>query len=173
MMLQPNEPWLPCTMNAVEQYLARSPAIYARVLDQFRVADHPRYAPKSGCTYCNIYVWDVTSAMGCEVPHWVDAGFAPSAPGKGFETVANQLVDMLSAGAWGWMATTEPIECANRGRPVIAGWKNPHGPGHLAMVRPHCVNGRIVVAQAGRVCAERLSLRSAFGARHVTFWTHP
>ncbi len=171
-LVQPTAQWKPCS-GAFTSSPPRSGDTYARVLEQFHVADHARYAPTLRQTWCNIYAWDVTTAMGCEVPHWIDAGGAPCAPGEGKETVANQLIDLLNAGAWGWYEAPFPIEAATRGQPVIAGWKNPRGPGHVAMVRPHCVNGRIVVAQAGRTCGDRLSLQTAFGSRPVTFWTHP
>ncbi|NPV90054.1 MAG: hypothetical protein HPY50_04670 [Firmicutes bacterium] len=51
----------------------RSPYAYDMIIDQFKVADNPRYKRRNGNTYCNIFAWDVTNAMGAEIPYWVDA----------------------------------------------------------------------------------------------------
>ena len=62
----------------------RSVALYNNVINQFAVQYNPRYTQVyvNGTltkTYCNIFVWDVTSAMGAPIPHWVDAKGLPAA----------------------------------------------------------------------------------------------
>ena len=59
----------------------RSAANYNAVLDQFSVGNNPRYARRNGNTYCNIFVWDATRAMGAEIPHWVDQQGRPAEVG--------------------------------------------------------------------------------------------
>lgn len=171
MLVQPARAWLPC-----EGYETASPgcttARLNAIIDQFNVAGHPRYKPLAGKTFCNIFLWDFTSAMGCEIPHWMDDECKPCAVGSGRETAANLIITLLGEGEWGWRESTEPDIDANAGMPTIACWHNPSGPGHVAVVRPGSTRERIVVAQAGRVCAERLSLRAAFGSKPVRFFTH-
>lgn len=49
----------------------RTRATYDNVVNQFAVGSNPRYAQRNGNTYCNIFAWDVMSAMGATLPHWV------------------------------------------------------------------------------------------------------
>jgi LysM repeat protein len=63
--------------NYVEAPLTNGPdqrtaGTYSQVIDQFAVGNNPRYKPGNGNTYCNIFVWDVSRAMGAEVAHWID-----------------------------------------------------------------------------------------------------
>src|SRR5437016_3818100 len=51
----------------------RDPAIYSQLINQFAVGFNPRYLPVHGNTYCNIFAWAVSRAMGAELPHWVDS----------------------------------------------------------------------------------------------------
>jgi LysM repeat protein len=85
----------------------RSPSRYAQVVNQFAVGNNPRYAvghQGRGETYCNIFVWDVTSAMGAQIPHWVGSNGEPVGVGKGHELDANGTVDWLRryGGSNGW-----------------------------------------------------------------------
>lgn len=160
---------------------ARSPMRTLAVIEQFRVSAAARYAPAPRVdtpgtdTFCNIFLWDFTAAMGAEIPHWVDARGEPAAPGNGNrETRANELVDRLQKGAWGWRPCSQESAHAQAtlGLPVVAGWKNGlGGPGHVAVVMP--VEGALRLAQAGAVCGERMTLVQCFGTRRVLFWWHP
>ena len=51
----------------------RSAYHYFKVIEQFEVESSPRYEPGKK-TYCNIFAWDVTRAMGAEIPHWLIKG---------------------------------------------------------------------------------------------------
>lgn len=119
----------------------RSKNAYREVMDSFEVETNPRYDNTKGPTYCNIYVWDVTSAMGCEIPHWVD----------GYELNAN------GANAWlatkgkenGWEEIDEAtaISMANEGYPTVA-----CSDGHIAMVAPSEPGDQgIYLSQAGGI----------------------
>jgi peptidoglycan hydrolase-like protein with peptidoglycan-binding domain len=49
----------------------RDPKSYNKLIDQFHVNDNKRYEPRNGNTYCNIFAWDVSIAMGVELPRFV------------------------------------------------------------------------------------------------------
>ena len=138
----------------------RSRALYDRVINQFAAGANPRYAHRKDAngrtsTFCNIFAWDVTRAMGAEIPHWVDAKGDPAAPGKGHELNANAINGWLHAHGprFGWrpVAAQQAVALASAGRPVVASWKNPKGIGHIAVIRPgemHPEAGPLM-AQAG------------------------
>lgn len=136
----------------------RDPNIYTDVLNQFGVETNPRYDQRNNNTYCNIFVWDATRAMGAEIPHWVvPKSGAPVEVGKGIELNANGVVNWLnkSGSQNGWHAETavEAQQLANDGHPAVAVWNNPGGIGHVAMVRPgeYSTTNGPCIAQAGGV----------------------
>lgn len=146
----------PPLTNAPEQ---RDPAIYSQLINQFAVAFNPRYLPGNGNTYCNIFVWDVSRAMGAEIPHWVDSSgniagpFMPHAS----EININGGVNWMNEHGmvqFGWKSCTpqQAQDAANQGRIAVVMWKNPTGGhGHTAVVKPGSVNsGGPEIAQAGR-----------------------
>jgi hypothetical protein len=131
----------------------RSRMLYDNVINQFAVGVNPRYKQKFTdgkitSTYCNIFSWDVTRAMGAEIPHWVDSAGERMAPLQGSEISANATNDWLHkhGSRHGWRKVADPGEAqalANDGHPVVASWKNlkrrPNGrpySGHIAIVRP-------------------------------------
>ncbi len=143
----------------------RDPDTYRAVMNQFNVESNPRYTVNKngiGDTYCNIYVWDVTRAMGAEIPHYLtSAGEPVSTGGAGItETNANMVNDWLNTYGpkYGWkqVSAEEAQQYANQGMPAITSWKNPSGHGHLQMVSPSAdggydtVNG-VAISQAGRL----------------------
>lgn len=158
---------------------------YENVINQFAPGKNPRYAQKRDdggrikSTYCNIFMWDVTRAMGAEVPHWVDKSGNPAAVGKGNEMNANATYDWLHAhGArFGWRRIADQAEAqrlANAGYPVIVALKKPGGIGHLAVIRPGEITDKgAAMAQAG-------ATNFTFGHFHDVFrkgssaelWTH-
>jgi spore coat assembly protein SafA len=158
---------------------------YEEVIRQFGVASNPRYAQrdsnKDGTTdtFCNIYVWDVSKAMGAEIPHWVDGKSAPAEPGaKGaWEMNANATVDWLKnhGGENGWRQVTadEAQARANDGNPTVAVWKNPGGIGHVGMIRPGEVTEKgPALAQAGATNFDDKQVQDGFGGRTPQYWTH-
>lgn len=158
----------PITNNSSQ----RDPNIYNVVLNQFGVETNPRYKSRNNNTYCNIFVWDATKAMGAEIPHWIDQktgapvdinnyldmkkqGLKPDI--TPVELNANSVVNWMSKSSqnYGWHTVTaeEAQLYANKGCPAVAVWANPDAgaPGHVAMVRPgdySSVEGPFI-AQAG------------------------
>ncbi|MFL5320955.1 MAG: peptidoglycan-binding protein [Myxococcaceae bacterium] len=145
----------------------RSAARYADVLNQFAVGVNPRYRPRSGNTYCNIFVWDATKAMGAEIPHWW----------HGHELDANSVNSWLHQNgvAHGWRRVDAKTaqQFANAGRPSVASWRNPGGIGHVAMVRPGSINAAgPASAQAGARNFNYGHIANGFGSRHPEYWVH-
>jgi hypothetical protein len=162
----PNDAWKLCQPAVTSSSGQRSASLYNSVIDQFNVATNGRYTPHKlgvGDTYCNIFAWDVTSAMGAEIPHWVDNNTGaprqyPSITGA-YETDANGAINWLRnyGSSYGWSKVTaaEAQAAANSGKPAVATWKNPNGAGHFQIVRPNKsgdvfdADKGVFVAQAG------------------------
>jgi hypothetical protein len=167
----------------------RSRALYDDVINQFAVAANKRYRVrdlnKDGYddTFCNIFVWDVTRAMGAEIPHWVDERGNGVAPGKGTELNANGVVWWLGThgGRHGWVeASAEEAQArANRGEPAVAAWHSGSGaPGHVAIVRPGSydpANGP-TIAQSGAKNFNLGTVEQGFGSTPrgaIKYYVHP
>lgn len=154
---------------------------YKRVAKQFDVETNPRYVrghlSNGGReTYCNIYVWDVTLAMDCQIPHWVDPATGAGVPmGKGREQDANTVCDWMAIHALehGWMICSEfqARKRASAGYPTVIMWKNPGGIGHVAVVLPGMDFTH--TAQSGGTNFFDLNMTAGFGAiRNMVFYTH-
>lgn len=158
---------------------ARSAGVLVRVVSQFDVENHERYRPgKPGPTWCNIFAWDVTRALGCEVPHWI----------RGKETNANELVQWLAGElpnggklqgpAHGWRSCSRADVRARalQGFPCLVTYANPNPsrPGHVAVVMPSgvVVGDDIQIAQAGASCFSYGPITAGFGTLPVRMWTH-
>ena len=169
-------PWQALPAHITSTQGARSAAAYADVLGQFCVGSCRRYAPTKMATYCNIFVWDVTRAMGCEIPHWIDADKRGCEPGDAGarETTANYLAGWLEdvGRAQGWEQHTRRM-CASLaalGFPTVASLQSHGRHGHIAMVSP---DGTL--AQAGERCGTGLLVADVLGwcINDVTWWGHP
>ena len=145
----------------------RSVNAYNSVIDQFDVERNPRYAQRNGNTYCNIFVSDVTRAMGAEIPHWWN----------GREMDANTTCDWLknNGAQYGWKPVTaqEAQSIANEGKPVVATWKNPGGIGHVGIVRPGEIKNGPALAQAGSKNVNKAHVKDTFGNANVVYYAHP
>ena len=133
----------PCSASIVSNVGSRSANAYRSVIEQFNVETNSRYTPyKNGSTYCNIYVWDVTTAMGAEIPHRTDSNGDIAKPGDKNITymTANKMYDWLlgKGKEYGWkeVSAQEAQRYANMGCPAVTAWKNPKGHGHIQMVAP-------------------------------------
>jgi hypothetical protein len=177
-----NDPraWLPANPPLTNAPGNRSATAYAQVINQFAVAHNPRYEPGHqgrGETYCNIFTWDITRAMGAEIPHWVDGSGNSVGVGKGHELNANATVDWLNrhGARHGWRPASaeEAQRTANGGHPAVVVWKNPGGIGHVAVVRPGELTSRgPTIAQAGARNTNNAHVRDTFGSRPVQYWVH-
>jgi hypothetical protein len=161
----------------------RNRATYDDVINQFAVGNNPRYAPRDSSgdgirdTFCNIFVWDVTRAMGAEIPHWVDGSSNPAAVGSGRELSANATVDWLRQHGhrhgWRRVSEAEAQRLANQGHPSVVVWKNPGGIGHVAVVRPGEVTSKgPAIAQAGVRNFNHGHVKDAFGNAPVEYWVN-
>ena len=187
----PYEAWKPVNPSVTSVQGARSAANYRTVIDQFHVETNGRYEVNkqgTGDTYCNIFVWDVTRAMGAEIPHYVDAQTNqprsyPDTDGAVCMT-ANTMGDWLSTTgqAYGWkrVSAAEAQTYANRGCPAVATWKNSGGHGHVQVVCPS-ENGTydpqkgVTIAQAGRHLYDYAYITQVYSGRtldDVAYYVH-
>jgi hypothetical protein len=170
--------WEPVSAPVTNSTDTRSATAYSQVIDQFTVSSNPRYRVRDlngdgeSDTFCNIYVWDVTRAMGAEVPHWANGQGVPVTVGDGHELNANGVARWLSGHgeAYGWteVSPEQAQALANEGKPVVAAWDSGSAsPGHVAMVRPgtYGTADGPVIAQAGAHNLDRTTASGAFGQR--------
>jgi predicted chitinase/LysM repeat protein len=169
--------WIPTTPPLTGSASNRNAANYADVIDQFAVGNNPRYTPREGNTFCNIFAWDVTKAMGAEVPHWVDGAGNPTGVGQGRELDANATNQWLnnegSRSGWRQVSAQEAQALANQGHPAVASWNNPGGIGHIAVVRPGEVTSQgPAIAQAGAHNFNDGHVRDSFGNANVQYFVN-
>lgn len=161
----------------------RSAANLLAAAKQFEVETNPRYVaghdndPATGKeTYCNIFLWDFTKAMSCEIPHWVDPATGVEVPmGKGKENSANGLCDWMAQHGLenSWMICSEKQARvrATAGFPTVCCWKNAGGIGHVSAIMPGLDFTHST--QAGGTNFFDKNLRSGFGnAGPLIFYTH-
>lgn len=144
----------------------RSAKLTSQVIAQFAVGTNPRYEPSAGKPHGHIFVWDVTRAMGCEVPHFLGAR----------ELSLAQTVDWLRHGADARLAAGGQSRRA-RGLPD-------RHPGarrsrdikvkHIAVVEPQAPPSsfRPRVTGAGNKRGGLLTLVDCFGTRLTDYFTH-
>lgn len=141
----------------------RSPELYRQVLDGLDVENNPRYAPRNGSTYCNIFMWDATKAMGAEIPHYTNSVTGDKTSKDDPDVMhmnANRISNWLNTHGerYGWyeVSAEQAQALANQGHPAVTIWKNKSGGhGHCQVVSPSKdgsydpVRG-VAIAQAGR-----------------------
>ncbi len=173
----PKQSWKAATPAVSGDENSRTPEALREIIDQFGVESATRYEPfRNGSTYCNIFVWDVTSALGCEIPHYIDSETGlprrwPDVSGA-WEMNANATYDWLqkSGGDYGWreVSAEQAQQWANEGRPAVTAWKNTSGgSGHVQVVCPS-EDGKydgirgVTVAQAGAQVTNYTHISSTF-----------
>lgn len=161
----------------------RSAKLLNEVIAQFQVETNGRYKQNKygNDTYCNIFVWDVSRALGAEIPHYVNSQtgeprYYPNVQGA-MELDANGVADWLSKNGakYGWkeVSAKEAQAHANRGYPAVTAWKNAGGIGHVQVVCPS-KNGDfdtargVTVAQAGRVNTQYSYISSTFSSGRLS-----
>lgn len=174
--------WKEVVPDYVNKAQDRSAENLLKAAKQFEVATNPRYvkghdgvASNGIETYCNVYLWDVTIALDCEIPHWVDLSTGvKAAMGKGAELSANGVCKWLSTHGldYDWMQCGENMARAraSKGFPTVAVWQNASGIGHVAIVLPSFKETRI--AQAGGVNFFDDVITKGFGSYKPLFYTH-
>jgi len=177
----------PGTIDITNEPGNRNPDIYNDIMNQFNVENHKRYervgrtAGNSG-TKCNYFVWDVTRAMGVEIPHYHNINTGESSYGlddsdirTGYgntyhERNANATINWLenegAADGWEVVSASEAQAYANQGIPAVAAFNNPGGAGHMAMVRPSdgTTGNDPVIAQAGSRNYNETTASQGFGS---------
>lgn len=170
----------------------RSPAQYQKVVRQFDVETNGRYkVNKRGRndTYCNIFAWDVTRAMGAEIPHYVDAKtqqprYYPDIQGAR-ELNAAATYDWLGekGAQHGWVRVSpqEAQRYANSGCPAVASFRgNSKNGGHIMVVVPsqdgqyHQDKG-VAIAQAGNTLTSYTHMSNIYGKRtqqEIAYYVH-
>lgn len=180
-------PWLPLTALLTSGSACRTAELLLRVVAQFGLDTAARWlkhvstqanGEKTLATYCNIWLSDVTKALGCEIPRWWQHGALL------VELSANDQQRWLQGEGLrhGWRPCTvaEAQARANMGYPAVVTWRNPEvdpvtkreHPGHVALFVPDQGEEGLFIAQAGLTCFSRGSLSSGFGARTVLCFTH-
>jgi hypothetical protein len=175
--------WLPLTAPTRNDKDRRSAADYAKVIDQFQVMKSERYQPNAD-TFCNIFAWDVTRAMGAELPHWVlnsDQGKS-AADADGKFAVPQELreeLDVKATVAWlgehgnenGWRRVDArgAQQAAEEGHPAVAVWENPLGKhGHIAVIRPATASPQTGAMPKGPAIAQAGLAPVIMEAKHLT-----
>jgi hypothetical protein len=143
----------------------RSGRVLWSLLDQFAVEHNPRYTGTNG-DRAHVFVWDVSRAMECEVPHFK----------AGREMTVIQMVDWMrvEGSTRGWRRTNAQgaLEAADRGELVLAFARDPKQK-LVAIVRPGGAgdDGIPRVATAGPKRGNDLSVREAIG-NSVEYFVH-
>lgn len=170
--------WLPVDAP-LKGTLPRSRGQLLAVVAQFEVEKTARYQRTPGATYCNIFSWDVTRALRCEIPHWVNSAGDPVPPGRGGELSANLTLDWLKVHGprflWTPCSRDQAADAAERGEGSVAVWANPNPrrSGHIAVGVPAVEAGVFHIAQAGFTCFTSAPLAKGFGSALPVFFTHP
>jgi hypothetical protein len=147
---------------------ARSAELYRLVLDQFAPGANPRYEEDGpGLSRAHIFIWDVTKAMGAEVPHFLGAR----------ELTLAQTCDWLRqegfSQGWRRVDALQAIAAANAGQPVIAAAKEIKVK-LLAMARPGEPggDGKPKLSSAAGERGPSLSTYQALGVHAAEYFVH-
>ena len=182
----PVEAWRPTIPAVTSDIDNRNPGLYRSIINQFNVETAERYRPgRNDSTYCNIFVWDVTRAMGAEIPHYTDP--ATGEPRYYPDTKGAKSMGAIATDEWlqkygqdyGWRevdAGTAQMH-ANEGKPAVT---SAGSLGHVQVVCPS-YDGKYdnirgaTVAQAGRIVSNYTNISSIYGTasqQNVKYWIH-
>jgi hypothetical protein len=190
-MIIPLAQWQPVVFDRINRADARSPSNLLLAVAPLAVNAHPRYHPKIDektgvkSTWCNIFLWDATSALDAEIPH-----FYPEHILEGGK-VKQQRGEFTALGMIGWLKREGPAQgwrsCteaearrrADVGFPTVVTWMNPKfsggkpQPSHVALLLPSPINGPQLIAQAGAECLFGAPIERGFGdAKPLEYYTH-
>jgi hypothetical protein len=154
---------------------ARNRATYNKVIDQFAVEINPRYASYNGETYCNVFVWDVTRAMGAEIPHIVVENGEPEFGCQSMWLGANGMNQWLNEcgprHSWHERSIEEIQSLANLGHPAVATiYCEPVG--HIGVVRPGEMLNGPTLAQAGTYNFNYAHIYDCFPVKGTQFFAN-
>lgn len=152
----------------------RSAAALVEVVTQFDVEKNPRYRRTGTSTFCNIFSWDVTRALCCEIPHWVSD---PTRKKGRRELNANDTLEWLlekgPAAGWRELLKGDAGLRASAGFPTVVAWANPNPArsGHIAILLPSR-GAEIRIAQAGARNVFDAPLDWFGAVKPLRFFTH-
>jgi len=148
--------------------LPRSPDTLRAVVGALDVERNEKYRKRDVTgdgkpeTWCNLFVADASAALGVPVP----------------ALLANDMVAWLDGtpgaeAGWGRVTAHEAEVLAGQGHPVVVGWANPRGHGHVAIAvpTPEGASG-LHVAQAGAINFSCRPVARGFGGVDFTCWGH-
>ncbi len=149
-------------------HLPRTRENYLAVIALERVETNPLYARRDVTgdgkpeTFCNLFVSNVTKALGCPIP-WKLAN----------DQFTWLISDQGRATGWIQIESIGSTALVELGAVVIAIWCNPGGQGHVAMVVPSPDGaGGLFIAQAGRHNFSCEPLEKGFGNIRPSFFGH-
>ena len=183
----PVEQWKPTVPAIAGNTSFRNPDLYRAVINQFQVETTERYRPfRDGNTYCNIYVWDVTRAMGAEIPLYTDPEtgaprYYPDIKGaKSMGAIAMDQWLSEHGSKYGWfeVGAEAAQKHANLGKPAVT---TAGSLGHVQIVCPSKdgeydpIRG-VAIAQAGRIVTSYTHISGIYGSNSlnskVRYWIH-
>lgn len=145
--------------------LPRSAAALYDLLASFKVETAEKYRRRDVTgdglpeTFCNVFVHDVTTALEMPVPLLLAnaqvAWFDEVGRAKGWSNIDVHKAEVL----------------ANEGYPVVVGWSNPRGHGHVAIGCPSNEPG-LHIAQAGSSNFTCRPVSRGFGLTPYKCWGH-
>jgi hypothetical protein len=164
MAFNPLNRWNPSPFSISNGQDERDPNKYLEVIKQFKVDDptNIRYQPSEGNTWCSLFLWDVTRAFACEIPHWW----------IGKEQTANMMIQWLDNEGpnYGWQKLPDlhtAQAMVQQGMPVVIMYNNPGFHGHCGILLP---DGTL--AQAGLTCFFGKPITQGFGNLPILFYGH-
>lgn len=167
--LTDKETWRALVAPVQSKQRRRSARVLWTLLDQFAAGHNPRYQVNNPASEprAHVFVWDVSRAMDCEIPH--NRG--------GREMTLAQTADWAryecEFRGWKRADPASAIAAADRGEMVIVVAKDPRIRA-IAVVRPGGAgdDGKARVASAGRPKGNDLGVVEAIGP-DVEFFVHP
>lgn len=136
------------------------------VMAQFAPGHNPRYLPDGkGSSRAHVFVWDVSRAMGCELPHFV----------HGRELSVGQTVDWLRAEGhtrgWQKLSLSEALKQVERGNLAVVVTRDPKRK-RVALLWPKDRSGGLRVAAAGPGGGNDVPAREVLGTDDVEVYVH-
>ena len=157
--------WKATTPPAQSMFGRRTRRSYLNVIHQFAAGHNPRYAPDAKGSRAHVFVWDVSRAMGCEIPHFL----------AGRELNLAQTVDWLKMSSlsrgWRKVKLETALEQVELGNLAVVVPKDPRQK-KIAVLRPRDEQGALRVAAAVPEKGNDVGLFEAMGTNEVELFVH-
>jgi hypothetical protein len=152
-------------LSEVLTCLPRSPVALYDCIASFKVETAEKYRKRDVTgdglpeTFCNVFLADVTAALSAPVPLFLA------------NAQVAWLKEMGKAKGWSMVDAHKAEVLVNEGYPVVAGWSNPRGHGHVAIGCPSNEPG-MHVAQAGSSNFTCRPIERGFGHTPFLLFAH-